>query len=150
MALQAEQIHVTELQHVRIGSAVDHVARFASIHFYRRVFEDKGSLLVRVAGEADRILRRRIANLLRPHCSVHVVTIAALDQSFIHAMTEGHGKLGFLIEMAAVAKRRLRLDQQKFLRFGVMGRMARNATDIIFGMFGVDGVHVLRATRVAS
>ena len=107
MALQAQQVDVAQLQHVRIRPAVRHMARLASVDLHRLVFENKRPLLVRVAREADRVLRRRRAHLLGLHRAVHVVAIAASDQPFIHPMMEGHIELGSLLEMARVTKFRL-------------------------------------------
>lgn len=58
MALQAEQVDVAHLEHVRVRSSMDVVAGFATIRFDGRVFIDKGSLFVHVAFEADSVLRR--------------------------------------------------------------------------------------------
>ena len=57
VALQAKQVDVAELQHVRIRPAMRQVARLASIHLDRRMLEYERALLVDVALEADRILR---------------------------------------------------------------------------------------------
>ena len=43
--------------------------------------------------------------------SVLLVAVAALDQTLIYTMVKWHFELGFLLQMAAVAKFRLRLDQ---------------------------------------
>jgi hypothetical protein len=65
-------------------------------------------------------------------------------------MMERHRKLCLLVQMAGVTELWLSLDEQEFFRFGVMRRMAGNATDVVLGMFRINGVHVLRATGVAS
>jgi len=100
VALQAQQVDVAELQHVRIWSTVGQMARLASIHLDGRVFEHKRPLLVDMALEADRILRGGSPHLFGFHRAVDVVAIAALDQPFIHAMMERHVELRFLLEMA--------------------------------------------------
>ena len=79
MALQAQQVDVAQFQHVGIRSAMCQMARLASIHLDGRVFEHKRSLLVRVALEADSVLRGGSPHLVRLHRAVHVVAIAALD-----------------------------------------------------------------------
>jgi len=58
VALQAHQINVAQLQHVRIRSAVDTVTGLATVHLDGRVLVYKRSLLVGVAFEADSILAR--------------------------------------------------------------------------------------------
>jgi len=52
--------------------------------------------------------------------------------------------------MAGIAERRLRFDQQEFLRFRVMRRVARSAAHVVLRMHRIDGVHVLRTTGVAG
>ncbi len=149
MALQAKQVDVAELQHVGIRSTVRQMARLASFDLHGSVLVDKWPLLVRVAFKADRILGGRSSDLFRSHRAVHVVAIATLDQPFIHPMVKRHVELSFLLEMAGVAKLRLGLNQQKLRLFCVVRRMAGDATDVILQMNGVDGVHVLRAARMA-
>jgi hypothetical protein len=150
VALQAKQIDVAQLQHVRIWSAVSQMARLASIHLHGRVFEHKRSLLVRVALEANSVLRGRSPHLVRLHRAVHVVAIAALDQALVHSMMERHVELGFLLEMAPIAKLGLGFYEQKIRIFAVMRRMAGDATDVIFRMLRVDGIHVLRTAGMAG
>src|SRR5579863_10523627 len=52
--------------------------------------------------------------------------------------------------MTGIAKLRLGFYQQEFPGWRMMRRMARDATDIAPSMFGIDGVHLLRAGRVAG
>ena len=150
MALQAEQVHVAQFQHMGIGSTVRQMAGLTSVDLHRLVFEYKGALLVRVALEAHRVLRGRSPHLVGLYRAVHVVAIAALDQPFVHAMMERHVELRFLLEMAPVAKLGLRLYEQEIRFFTVVRRMARDATNAILGMLRVDCIHVLCATRVAA
>lgn len=79
-----------------------------------------------------------------------IVAIGALHQPFVHAMVKRHFKLGFALQMAGVTELRLRFRQKKFFGFGVMRRMAGDATHIVPCVDGVDGVHVLRAAGVAG
>ena len=150
VTLQTEQVDVTEFQHVGIGPAVRNVARLAAIHLYRRVFVDKWSLLVDVAGKANGVLRGRRAHLLGANRSMNIVAVAALDQAFIYAMMKRHRELRLLVQMAGITKRGLRFDQQEFLGFRVVRRMAGRAADVVLRMHRIDGVHVLRAARVAG
>ena len=150
MALQAEQVDVAQFQHMGIGSTVRQMARLASIDLHRLVFENKRTLLVRMALEADRILRGGSPHLVWFHRAMDIVAIAALDQPFVYPMMERHVELCFLLEVAPIAKLGLRLNEQKIRFFTVVRRMAGNATDAIFGMLRVNGVHVLRAAGVAG
>lgn len=120
VALQAQQVYGRELQHMGIGSAVRNVARLAAFRLHRVMLEHIRSLLVRMACEADGILRCGCTHLLRLHRSVDIVAIAALDQAFVHAMVERHVELGLLLQVAAKAKFRLALYQQEFFRSRVM------------------------------
>ena len=149
MALQAEQVDVTELEHVGIRPAVRQMARLASINLYGSVLVDEWPLLVGVALEANRILGGGSAHLFGACCAVHVVAIAALDQSFIHPVMERHIKLSFLLKVAAVAQLWLGLDEQEIRSFGMVRRMAGDATNAILLMFRVEGIHVLRAADMA-
>jgi len=63
VALQAEEIHVAEFQHVNIGSAVRDMTGGASFYPYRRVFVHEWPALIRVALEADGIAIRRGSHL---------------------------------------------------------------------------------------
>jgi hypothetical protein len=56
VALQAEQVNIAQLQHVRIGSTVDAMASLAPVHLNRRVLVDEWPLFVGVALKADCIL----------------------------------------------------------------------------------------------
>lgn len=150
MALQAEQVHVAQLQHVRIRSAVDHVAGLASIRLYGLVFEDERPLRIGVALEADDVLGWGRTHLLGFHGAVHVVAIATLDEAFVHAMTKGHVELSFLLQVAGVAELGFGFYEQELRFFRVVRRMAGEATDFVLGMLGVDRVHMLRAAKVAG
>ncbi|MGC1619094.1 MAG: hypothetical protein WA765_11465 [Candidatus Acidiferrum sp.] len=150
VALQAKQIDVADLQHVRIRPAVRQMARLASIDLYGSVLVYKRSLFVDVTFEADGVLRRGSPHLLGAHRTVHVVTITALHQPFIHSMMERHFELSFLLEMACEAKLGLGLDEQKLRFFCVVGRMAGNAADVILRVDRVDDVHVLRAAGMTG
>ena len=79
MALEAKQVDVAELQHMRIRPTVRQMARLASLDLYRSMFVHKRPLLIRVTLEADRVLRRGSPHLLGAHRAMNVVAIAALN-----------------------------------------------------------------------
>ena len=126
------------------------VARQATLDFYGLVLENKGPLLVGVAGKADGILRGRGADLFRTSSAVRIMAIGALQQTFVNAMVKRHFELCLLLQMAGVAELRLRFDQQEFLGTGVVRGMAGNATDIVQRVNRVDRIHVLRSASVAG
>ena len=97
------------------------MARLASIDLHGRMLVDKRPLLVRVALEADRILRGGSPHLLGRTVPCGLWQSRALDQPFVHPMMERHVELGFLLEMARVAKLGLRLNQQKLRSFAWCG-----------------------------
>ena len=150
VALQAKQVDVAQFQHVWIWSTVRQMARLTAFDLDGRMFVNKRTLLVRVALEADRILRRGSSHLLRFDCAVRVVAIAALNQALVDAVVEGHFEFSFFIEMAAVTKFRLSLHQQELFCRCVVGGVAGDATNVVPRMLGVDCVHVLRAAGVAG
>ena len=79
-----------------------------------------------------------------------VMTVATLNQAFIHPMVEGHLEFRFLSQVARVAELGLRLGEQKVRFFTVVWRVAGNATDAILRMFRIDCIHMLRATGMAG
>jgi len=150
VALQTEQVDVAQLQHVRIRSTVRQMARLASIDLYGRMLVYKRSLLVRVTRKANCVLRGGSPHLLWTDRAMDVVAVAALDQPFVHSMMEGHVELGFLLEMAGVAKLGLGLYEQELRFVSVVRRMAGDATDVTLGMLRVDCIDVLRAAGMTG
>src|SRR3984885_10296488 len=114
------------------------------------MFVNKRTLLVRVALEADCVLRRGSPHLLRFDCSVYIVAIAALNQPLVDAVMEGHFEFSFFVKVAAVTKFRLSLFQQELFCRRVVRGVAGGAADVVPRMLGVDSVHVLRAAGVAG
>lgn len=143
MALQAEQVDVAQFQHVGIWSTVRQMACLASIDLYGRMLVHKRPLLVRVALEADRILRGGGLHLLGLDCAVRIVAVRALDQTFVHTMMERHVELRLLLQMTCVTKFRLRLDQQVFFFHCMVRGMARSAAHVISSVHRIDRVHLL-------
>ena len=149
VALQAEQVDVADFQHVRVWPAVNHVAGSAPVDLDRRMLVHKRPLLIRVALEADGVLRGRGAHLLWARRAVNVVAIAALHETFVHPVMEGHRKFRLFRQVAAVAKLRLGLREHEFLSFRMMRRVAGDAAHAVLRMERIQRVHVLRAAGVA-
>jgi hypothetical protein len=150
MALQAQQVYIAQLQHVRIRPAVHQMAGLAPVNLHRLMLEYKRPLFVCVARETDRILRGRRPYLLGLHGAVRIVAVRALQQALVHAVVERHIEFGLLREVAGIAKLGLRLHQHEIRVFPVVRRMAGNATDLVSRVLGVDRIHVLRAAGVAA
>lgn len=138
MALQAEQVHVAVLQHVRICATVRDMARRAAFDLHGSMREDKRTLLIGVAFEAGIVagiggsdLTHQMIGFPRPCGAMLVMTISAFHQPLVHAVTERHIELGSLLQMASVAKLWLLLDQQVFIGGRVVWRMAADTTDVV-------------------
>ena len=65
---------------------------------------------------------------------VLVVAIRTFNQSFIYTMAKRHFELRFLLQVTGVAKVRLRLAQQKFLRLREVWRVAGDAAYVVLAM----------------
>lgn len=107
------------------------VAGHATLGLDWLVLEHKGSLLIRMACEANRISRRRRAQLLANEAAVGIVTIRALNESFFHAMVERHIELRLDLLMAGVAEGWLRFDQEVLILHSVVSRMATQAAQVV-------------------
>ena len=150
VALQAKQVDVAHPEHVNIRAAMRNMTGRATLDLYGLVFEHKRPLLIGVARDTNCVLCWGGSHLLGTNGAVRIVTIRALHQSFVNKMAERHFKLGLLLEVARVTQRGLRFRQQKLSGFRVVWRVARHATDIALRVNRVDGVHVLRTTRMAT
>src|SRR5216683_62549 len=111
---------------------------------------DEGSGFVRVAFEADGVLRRGGAYRTAEESSMRVVAVVALHQPFVDAVVEGAVELLLHFLVAAVAKqRRLFLHQElAFLR--MVGRVAVYAAHVVLQVRGTSVVAVLLSVCVAS
>jgi hypothetical protein len=80
---------------------------------------------------------------------VRVVTIAALDEPHIDAMTIGPCKFSSLLSVAAIAKHQLRIDEKRGSLFRVMGRVATEASDALRHVCGTAKVRGFGAGLMA-
>ena len=92
------------------------MANGATLRLDRLVLEDERSLFIRVTRVANRIPRRRRAQLPANKSSVGIVAVRALNQSFFHAVVERHVELRFFFLVACVAQAGLTLNQQRLVR----------------------------------
>src|SRR5262245_17715237 len=109
----------------------------------RRVLKSKWTGLVGVTSKANRILGRRSAQLVSPEAAMRVVTIAAGNQSFVNPMMKGLGEVRLDLEVAGIAKPRLRRLQQGRLHRGRVNRVAVDASHVVLDMLGAQEVRVL-------
>ena len=95
------------------------------------MFPGKGTSFVRMAVEADLVLRGGGTQLVLHKAAVLVVAVAATDQAFIHAMVKWLGKIRLDFKMAAVTQGRLGRFQKLAVYFGRMHRVAVHAANVI-------------------
>ena len=108
VALQAEQVYVTALQQPRIRRTVRGMAGDATFSLDGGMFPGKGTSLVRMAVEADHVLRGGGTQLVPHESAMLVVAVGATYQAFIHAMMKWLGEVRLNFKMAAVTKAGLR------------------------------------------
>jgi len=130
VTLEAQEIHFAALEQTRIGRTVRNVTADAAFCALRRMLKDKWPGFLSVAFQADGITRGGGAKLRPQDSAVLVVTIGAGEQFFIHAMMKGLGKFGGNFLMASVTELRLRLAQNKFRSYGMVGGVAVNAAHV--------------------
>lgn len=93
MALQAQKVDLTHPQQTWIRRAMRRVASRASLGFDRHMLVDKWPARIGVALDAGSISAGQGFGLPQRGGAVNVVAVTALNQSFIHAMVIGPGKL---------------------------------------------------------
>jgi len=113
------------------------------------MLECKWPGFIRVASEADLVLRGRGTKLMCKETAVRVMTIAARNQSFVHPMVDWAGEIRLYFQVAAIAKLRLCSPQKAPFNFGCVDGMAINAADIILQVLRAHEVGVLFAKFVA-
>src|SRR3989304_3122104 len=102
------------------------MASYATLGFDRRMLENKGTGLLHVAFEANRILRGGVAQLLGEEAAMLVVAVGAFDQTFLHPVMERPVKIGLDLEVAGKAKVSLGFGQQELPLFRLVHRMTIN------------------------
>jgi len=107
----------------------------------RQVLEGERSALFRVALETDLVLRRVQLRLLGT-AVVYVVTVTALDETFVDAVMEGAIEVCPGVVVTAIAKLRCFRLQQKVLLLRVMRRVARDAAHIILEVIGAQEIRM--------
>src|ERR1041385_1289758 len=96
----------------------------APFRFHRRMLEGEGPGLVRVASEAELVLRCCGPQLMRQKTAVRIVTVAAGHEPFVYFVMEWFREVGFHILMAGETELGLRDLQQLCLHLGCMDGMA--------------------------
>ena len=114
------------------------------------MLEYEWASLVRVAGETNRVLRSGRAKLCLPEPSMWIMAGRAFHEAFIHAVMHRHIELRLLVQVAAIAKLRLRLGQQELCILGMVNGVALNAVHVVVGVLGAAEIHLLLTAGVAS
>ena len=150
MTLEAQEVHVAPAQQAGIRGPVRRVAGDAAFRLHRSVLKSEWTGFIGMAIEADLVLRRSGAQLLRDETTVLVVAIAAVNEPFIHFVVKGLGEIGTHIFVARIAQKWLRGLQQLGLHFGSMNGMAINAADSVLYVLGAHEIRVLLAEFMAA
>ena len=122
----------------------------AALCFHGQVLEDKRSLFVGMAFDANRVTSGVIPNLPQRSRAMEIVAVGALHQPFVHAVVKGLGKVRLGGGMAAIAEARLALRQQMLRFLGVMGRVTIEAAHVIAGVRGPTEVRLTVGIAVAA
>ena len=142
VAFQAEQVHLATFQEPRIRGPVRRMAGHATLDLDGFVLVDERTLLVGMALKADQVLRTCGAQLTGQEAAVWIVAIAALHQSFVHAVMKSASELLLGLQVAAVTKLRLLLLHQELTFLRVVGIVAIRTPDIILEVRGTPEVAV--------
>ncbi len=81
---------------------------------------------------------------------MRVVAVVALNQTFIHPVVIGFGKVRLGRDMASVAQLGLVFNEQMFLFFGMMRRVAVETSDIIACVRGFRKMRLRMTLAVAG
>lgn len=136
VALQAQEIDLTDLEQPRICGSVRRVAGRTAFRLDGYVLINERSALLGVTLEADLVLFRAGAQLVSDEAAVLVVAVGTLDQSLIHAVAVGTPELGAHLVVTLIAQRGRGCLQQVLLDFRGVNRVATGAANAVFQMGG--------------
>ena len=121
-------------QETWIRGAMGRVATGAAFSFDRHMFVHKRPARIGVAFDARSISAGQGLGLAKRGGAMNIVAIRAVNQSFIHAMVIGPGKISLGSGVARIALHGFFLDEQVLWFSGVMWGVAVKAAHIIAGM----------------
>src|SRR6202161_3618846 len=134
MALVAERGDGRHVQQAGVLGTVRSMASHTPLGLDRDVFIDERPSRLGVALGADCVLVGRRPHVVGSEGAVHVVTIAARDQAFVHLVVERHIERRLSVGVALEAERRLRSLQQRFFFLALMSAVAANTADLRLGV----------------
>ncbi len=149
VALQAEEADFGAFQQAGVDRAVDLVAGGAPLDLHRRVFEDEGALLVRVAVVAGEVVANGGGVLAVAEAAVLVVAVGALHEAFVHLVVEGLVELGPHLAVAGVAERGLLGGQQALPLVRAVDAVAVGAGHRVVAVLVAEEVHPALVPPVA-
>ena len=120
----------------------------ALVGLHRRVFKDERTHCVGMALSADRKLTCGGTNLMSGLRAVRIMAVAALHQADVDPVTVRPGELSPLRRVAAIAQVGLRLYKHEVHVAGLVGTVARGATDAVRQVLGLGEILRLQARLV--
>jgi hypothetical protein len=111
---------------------------------------NKRPLFVGVALDTNRVPTGQGPHLAESSGAVDVVAVAALDEAFVYPVVIRLREVGLRIDMTSVAEFGLRSNQQMLLFFGVMRRVAVQASNVVAGVRRSGKVPLLMIFTVAT
>ena len=107
------------------------VTTTAALSLHRYMLIDEWALLVGVAFNTNRIPAGHGPHLAEGGGAVDVMAVAALDQAFVYSMVIRLREVGLRSCMTSIAKAGLCLNEKMLGFFGVMWRVAIQASNIV-------------------
>jgi hypothetical protein len=160
VALQAESKYRRPFQQACVRRTMRDMTGLTAIHSQREMLKCEWAPLADVAFQTGFLVNETLVHQLRsrPHppcggeCSVGVVAVGALHESFVHSMLRRHCELSADIGVTAIAKLRLGFREKQLWSGGFMNRMTTRASDLTRRMgrtANVGAWNLLRVTRQA-
>ena len=147
MALIAQCGDTRHIEQPGVLGSMRRVACHAAFRLDRSMLERERTTHVGVALGADHVLVSGGLEIVVPEGAVNVMAVAALDQSLVHLVVEGHAESRLHVGMALEAERGLSSLQQG-LSSARMHAVATDASDIGLGVRRT--IEVGMHTRVAA
>ena len=161
VALQTKGKDDGPRQQFGIHGAVRVVAHPAAFHAHGGMLINKRPALVDVTFQAGALIVERLLHHVRTlshppsggEGAVGIVTVAALHETFIHAMFGGHFELSADTGVARIAEIVLLLGEQLLGRGGMVDGVTAGASHVVLGMLGaldIGLIEIFLVTRQAG
>ena len=158
VALQADGKYHRPREQLRIHGSMRAMAGLAAFDSYRGVLVYERSALIHMALQTRDLDIERALHHPRPlaHAprgsggAVRIMAIAALHETFIHAVVRGHFELCTYVGVAGVACLILAFRQQVLGRRRMVNRVASRADHAVERVLGALDVGLIEVTRMAG